>query len=251
MSNTTTKNGRLGNQIIRNIAVSFISKKHNLFVEYANYELIQKIGIPLFVGENKYNNTIKLTDDNYFDILNKIQLKSNVDPNKNYFQTKEITDIIHNYLNQEEVENKITNNNPYKSRYGNNNDCFIHIRLSGVEKWNLGFEYYDSILSKLVIDIIYIATDSNNHEIIKQLRQKYKNIKLIGNDLVDIIQFGTTTKHVILSYGTFSALIGYMAYYSNVYYKKPQEKYAWDWNSINECNIFLDHSTKIEKWNQL
>ena len=88
MSNTTNRNGRLGNQIVRNIAVSFIAEKHNLFVEYASYELIQKLGIPLFVGENKYNNTIKLTDNNYFDILNKKQLKSNVNPNKNYFQLK-------------------------------------------------------------------------------------------------------------------------------------------------------------------
>ena len=252
MSNTTNRNGRLGNQIVRNIAVSFIAEKHNLFVEYASYELIQKLGIPLFVGENKYNNTIKLTDNNYVDILNKKQLKSNVNPNKNYFQTKKISDIIHNYLNQDDLVNKITNNNPYKNRYNNNNDCFVHIRLGkSVEKWNPGFEYYDSILSKLVVDTIYIATDSNKHEIIKRLQQKYKNIKLMGNDLIDIIQFGTTTKHVILSYGTFSASIGYIAYYSNVYYKKPEEKYAWDWNSKNECNMFLDHSTKIAKWNQL
>ena len=151
MSITTNRNGRLGNQIVRNIVVSFIAEKHNLFVEYASYELIQKLGIPLFVGENKYNNTIKLTDDNYFDISNKEQLKSNVNPNNNYFQTKKISDIIHNYLNKDDLVNKITNNNPYKNRYNNNNDCFIHIRLGKVAKWNPGFEYYDSIRFTVIL----------------------------------------------------------------------------------------------------
>lgn len=243
--------GRLGNQIIRNIAVSLIAEKHNLFVTYSHYELIQKLGISLFLGKNKYNKTIKLTDDNYFNILNKEELKYNVNPGSSYFQTKNISNIIHNYLNQDEQLNKITNNNPYKNRYNNNNDCFVHIRLGDVAKCNPGFEYYDSILSKLMIDTIYIATDSNDHEIIKKLQQKYKNIILMGNDLVDIIQFGSTTKYVILSYGTFSAIIGYIAYYSNIYYKKPEEKYCWDWNSKNECNMFLDKFTKLKKWEEL
>jgi len=248
----TTPLGRLGNQTIRNLATSFIAEKHNLFVEYSSYSLFQQLGIHLFIGEKKYNNTIKLTDNNYFEILNKAELKSNVNPNRNYFQTKKISDVIHTYLNSEKIMNEIMNNNPYKERYNNNNDCFIHIRLGDVAKWNPGFEYYDSILSNLKVDTIYIATDSNHHEIIKKFQQKYKNIILMGNNLIDIIQFGSTTKHVILSYGTFSCFIGYFAYYSVVYYKKPEKKYAWDWNNErgDECNMFQNHSTKICDWKQ-
>ena len=43
MSTTTSLNGRLGNQIIRNLAVSIIAEKHNLYVNYCNYDLITKI----------------------------------------------------------------------------------------------------------------------------------------------------------------------------------------------------------------
>ena len=44
MSSTITqKSGRLGNQIIRNLAVSIIAEKHNLYVNYCNYDLITKI----------------------------------------------------------------------------------------------------------------------------------------------------------------------------------------------------------------
>jgi hypothetical protein len=49
MTSTTAKNGRLGNQIIRNLAVSLIAEKHNLKVEYCNKELIQKLGIELSI----------------------------------------------------------------------------------------------------------------------------------------------------------------------------------------------------------
>jgi hypothetical protein len=37
MTTTTYSNGRLCNQIIRNLAVSFIAEKNNLKVEYSNY----------------------------------------------------------------------------------------------------------------------------------------------------------------------------------------------------------------------
>ena len=206
----------------------------------------------MFIGENKYNNTINLTDYNYFEILNKNELKSNVNPNNNYFQTKKITDKIHIYLNSDKITNEIMNNNPHKELYNNNNDRFIHIRLGDVAIYNPGFEYHDSIISTLKVDNIYIATDSNNDYIIKNLQQKYKNIILMSNNLINIIQVGSTAKYVILSYGTLSCFIGYFAYYSVVYYKKPEKKYAWDWNNErgDECNMFQNHSTKICDWKQ-
>lgn len=52
--------GRLGNQIIRNIAVSLIAEKNDLYVVYSSYNLINNLGIDLFIGKNKHNNTIQL-----------------------------------------------------------------------------------------------------------------------------------------------------------------------------------------------
>ena len=45
---TTGNNGRLGNQIIRNLAVSLISEKHDISVQYYNKDLIYKLGICLY-----------------------------------------------------------------------------------------------------------------------------------------------------------------------------------------------------------
>ncbi len=58
--------GRLGNQIIRNLAVSLIASKYNLTVDYINKDLISKLGIDLYNGSNVYEITQYLNDDNYF-----------------------------------------------------------------------------------------------------------------------------------------------------------------------------------------
>ena len=72
---TTTKpNGRLCNQIIRNLCTSIIAEKQNLFVTYSSYDRITLLGIPLFIGTQKYDNTIMLTDDNFFSILNNLTI---------------------------------------------------------------------------------------------------------------------------------------------------------------------------------
>ena len=94
METSTGDFGRLGNQIIRNIAVSFIATKHNLYVNYYNYELIKELGIELFIGDMRYNRATQLTDDNYFLIYNRSQLKKNLDPRESFFQTKPIMDLI-------------------------------------------------------------------------------------------------------------------------------------------------------------
>ena len=139
-------------------------------------------------------------------------------------------------------------NNKYKERYNNNNDCYIHVRLGDMERWNPGFKYYDSVLSKIKCENIYISTNDNNHSIIKQIKNKYGNVKIMNDDLHDIFQFGSTCRYVILSYGTFSALMGYLAFYSTVYCLKHSIKYAWDWNLADTCNMFTNKATKIEKW---
>jgi len=93
MTSTTKNNGRLGNQIIRNLAVSLLAEKNNLKVDYCNKDLINKLGIELFSGNNSYNSIQYLTDDNYFTIYNSDKLNYNLNPNNNYFQTKEITNF--------------------------------------------------------------------------------------------------------------------------------------------------------------
>lgn len=246
----TSGNGRLCNQIIRNIATSLIAEKFDLYVEYNNHEIMKKIGLNLFVGSKKYKNTIRLSDNNYFKILESNKLESNINPNNNYFQTKKITHFIHDHIKN--IQKKIIDMNPNKNLYNRNNDCFIHIRLGSVEKFNPGFKYYDDIISSVNPCKIYLATDSIEHKINKKLKDKYKQ-KLIfmDDDLLGIFQLGSTCKYVILSYGSFSAFIGYISFFSKVYYKKIDEKTAWDYNQKTEHNMFDNHRSNIEAWKRI
>jgi len=224
---TTGNNGRLGNQIIRNLAVSLIAKKHNLNVNYYNKDLISKLGINLFSGDNIYKNTIKLTDDNYFDIYYSKKLNYNLEPNNNFFQTKNISNFLYNYLNNDKIKNNIILNNPYKRRYNRNNDLFIHIRLSDVSKYNPGIKYYIKAIKHIFYDNIYISTDEKNHDIIIKLLELYPNAILINFDEIPTIQFASTCTNIILSHGTFSTIIGYLAFYSNIYYPEYEIDKIW------------------------
>ena len=113
MSNTIEV-GRLGNQIIRNLAVSLLAERHNLSVTYCNHEKINQLGLSLFTGDNNHESTILLTDDNYMLLLNSPLLTYNIDPNQHYFQTKEITNLLYNYLHQDDIYNRIINFNPFR-----------------------------------------------------------------------------------------------------------------------------------------
>jgi len=244
MTSTTGNNGRLGNQIIRNLAVSLLAKKHNLKVNYYNYDLIRKLGIELFIGTNTYTTIQSLTDDNYFTIYHSDHLNDNLCPNNNYFQTKEITRFLYDYLHTEEIKSNIIRMNPYKSKYKSNNDLFIHIRLTDAAHFNPGISYYTNAIQAIErFDNLYISTDQREHNMISELLHLYPSAQVIDFDEINTIQFASTCKHIILSHGSFSATIGYLAFYSNIYYPEYDQNKIWygdmfsidGWNQIKYC----------------
>jgi hypothetical protein len=232
---TTGLNGRLGNQIIRNLAVSLLAEKHNLKVNYINKDLINKLGIELFSGNNIHNSFQYLTDDNYFTIYNYHELKYNLYPNNSFFQTKEITNFLYNYLHTDKVKSNIIVNNEFKERYNKNNDLFIHIRLSDAAQWNPGITYYVNAVKHINFDKLYISTDDKNHNIVTTLLQLYQSSELINFDEINTFKFASTCKHIVLSHGSFSAIIGYLSFFSNVYYPEYELDKIWygDMFSIN------------------
>ena len=227
MTTTTEHNGRLGNQIIRNLAVSLIAEKFNLQVNYSNKHLINTLGIELFNGSNNHNYTIQLNDANYFSIYNSNSLNYNLYPNDHFFQTKEIIEVLYTHLNTYKIKNNIINTNSYKDRYSQNNDLFIHIRLTDATKYNPGINYYLNTINNIRFDNLYIATDDKTHEFISIILAKYPNATILEYDEIHTIQFGSTCKNIILSHGSFSAVIGYIAFYSNIYYPEYEADKMW------------------------
>ena len=221
MTTTTQYNGRLCTQIIRNLAVSQIAAKNNLFVEYSSYEEMKQLGIDVFIGKQKYDKTIPLTDNNYFSIYDQ-KIRYNLNPNKDYFQTKEIIHILYKHI--QSVKNTIIEKNPFKVRYQKNNDVCVHVRLT---QFNPGAQYYLNTLSSLSFDRLYLTTDDPTHSIITQILQKYPKAIPFKLDEVQTLQFASTCKYVVLSNGPFSAVIGYLAFFSTVYYCKIDPTRLW------------------------
>jgi hypothetical protein len=226
----------LGNQIIRNLAVSFIAEKNDLYVDYSCYDKITNLGIPLFIGSKKHNETKVVNDENFIETLSKNSLDCNLYPNDSYFQTKEIINIIYNYLHKEEIKKNIIEKNPFKDRYNKNNDLLIHIRLTDVSHYNPGINYYLETIDNIHFDNMYIATDEPTHDIIQNIITRHPNAKIIDYDETRTIQFSSTCKSVILSNGTFSAIIGYLSFFSTVYYPKYKKMWHGDIFSIPSWN---------------
>jgi hypothetical protein len=232
MSFTTSENGRLGNQFIRNLAVSMVARKHDLIVNYCNATFFDNLGLDLYSGNQSFDSMTKLTDENFFDILNAESCCTNLDSYSGFFQTKEITNLLCEHLHSEPVKTRIMEKNGVRDRYGKNNDCFVHVRLTDVERFTPGIEYYLHALSQIQFDNLYIATDDIHHPIIREILTMYPNaLRMLHNEL-DTIHFGSTCKHVVLSHGSFSAVIGYLAYFSDVYYPEYTQMWHGDMFSI-------------------
>lgn len=227
MITQTKANGRFCNQIFRNIAVSLIAEKCNLMVDYVSIDLIRLLGIALYTeGTKSYADTIALTDANYMEIYNNAQhIHNNLNPNDDFFQTREISKLIHTYLKTQK-ENIIWAN-PFKDRYLMNNDVCMHIRLTDAAHHNPGALYYIQALNRIKSNNIFIATDEPTHFIINEIVKTYPTCKILNLDMIKTIQLASTCNHVILSHGSYSALIGYISYYSTIYYPKYDANHMW------------------------
>jgi len=217
MSTTTYKNGRFCNQIIRNLAVSLIAEKNDLYVTYSNYMAIRVLGINLFCGTKIYQDKIQLHEHNYFSLYNS-EVSTNLNSDAAFFQTKEITNLLYKHLTSGPVRNTIIMSNPFQNRYGTNNDVCIHVRLGDVCDQNPGVRYYLKTISDINFDNLYIATDTPDHDTIKKIMNMFPNAKILDYDEVRTIQFASTCKHIVLSHGSFSAMIGYLGFFSTVNY---------------------------------
>jgi hypothetical protein len=221
MSNDMSNSmGRLGNHIIRALAASFISEKNNMKFNYGPYyNIMTELGIKLFTdGTNMFDTVLNIKDkDLEYCIDNEINSNINVD--HSYFQTYYFSNYLYNYYKNPNNRESIIKANKFSVRYKNNNDVFVHVRLTDATQWNQGFDYYDRALSNLTYENGYIASDDLNHDICKRLMQKYNLSPIIYNE-VDTIMFGSTCKQLVLTGGSFSYAIGLFGFFSKVYYLK-------------------------------
>jgi hypothetical protein len=217
--------GRFGNYFFRNLLGSILAKKYDLKAIYKYQEIFDKLNIKLYSGNNYYNNSpIIIDDNNYLDFINGTININNKLLLFGFYQKPDFCKFLKNYFH-ENHRDYFNNNNKYYNR--SNNNLFIHIRLDDAEKYNPGFNYYDKVISSINYDIGYISTDTPNHKIVIDLINKY-NLELYDSPIEETLLFSSTCKNIVLSNGTFSWLIGFLSNKSNIYY--PSIKKEWHGN---------------------
>ena len=94
-------------------------------------------------------------------------------------------------------------------------------------------------ISNIEFNTLYIASDDLNHPIITSICNKYLATKKLHGNEIETIQYGSTCKNIILSHGSFSAVIGYLAFFSKIFYPKYDKDKIWygDMFSIDGWNI--------------
>ena len=222
-------NGRLGNVLIQNIAISLLSKKFDYKTEISNthYCLSEYdkniLGLNLNCGKILNQNFIKVNNSNFLDILKENTINYGLEC-EDFFETEE---FVLNY------KNEILNHFNLKYENENNNDVFIHVRLGDLTDFNPGIEYYREALKSFPFNKGYISSDTINHPIISNLIKEF-NLSLINISPVDTINFAKNFKNIVLSRGSFSWWIGFLSKSKNIIY--PKNYKIW----VNEIFVFSD-----------
>jgi len=209
--------GRLGNVLLQSVGIRLLATKFNLKVrEYNNEFNFDRIGFNKFSGENSFESTINIYDNDVMELLN----KSNIEENINFDGLFQLKEFVLKYKQDIKSSFDIT----YEDQ--NTDNVFIHVRLDDAEHVNPGYDYYKKCLEKTKFNIGYISSDSSNNYIVDKLINEF-NLILYQNNPIDTINFAKNFNKLILSEGTFSWWIGVLSKASEVYYPKYSEKPLW------------------------
>jgi hypothetical protein len=238
INNTNDHRARFGNLFFLNMCLHLFSQKYHLKSSYKYEKQFNQLGIYFYKGSKKYKKNLLLTDYNFESLLKSDVSPRNIIINNNvWFHKNGFCRLIQRYFTKNNLFERIRSHNKYKNRYNNNNDLFIHVRLGDVTgKTNHLLEYYIKVIDSNQFSKGYISSDSINHDICTNLIKKY-NLKIINKSEVETIMFGSTCKNIILSGGTFSWLIGFLAgENANIFYPKLKETWYGDIFSFSNWN---------------
>jgi hypothetical protein len=237
INTTVGHSGRFCNHVILNMFASQIARAGELKFEYSYLEQMMRLGLPVYTtGSKSYAHTVTIDNcDTTFHYFLEKPVEFNLDLQHTFVQNHEFSIYLYNYFHTPDVQSKIQEANPYKDRYGTNADVYVHVRLDDTAHANPGYSYYETALKSLDFEKGFVSSDSPSHPIVQDLLKNFP-LQLLEKDEVETIQFGSTCKHIVLSYGTYSWMIGTLGFFSNIHIA-PLEYNSW-------CN----QSFKMPDW---
>jgi hypothetical protein len=237
MNTTIGLSGRFCNHVFRNIFASFLAEKGEIKFHYSFLKEITELGIPLYTeGTQVYTKQAFIPGENFMRCL-----EGPVDYNFSmiqcFAQDPEFAQRLHAWFRTPAVQESLMAANRHKERYHANNDVFVHVRLDDASAWNPGYAFYDRAITESGATSGYISSDSPDHPIVQGLIARH-NLQLVEADEVETLMLASTCRHIVLSHGTFSWIMGALGLFSTVYFA-PKPTVAW-------CgDIFVVDSWKI------
>lgn len=231
INNSNIHCGRFGNLFFINMFLNIMAMKYNLKCSYKYADKFKQLGIIFYKGANTYNTNLLVTEKNFIYLLNDEHLEpcNIIITNDVWFQTKFFCQILHRYFKLDKIKSKVINSNKYITRYKNNNDLFIHIRLGDVKHlvYN-NYIFLNNLILNTTYDEAYISSDSIEDNFCKKLIKKYKLRIYISNE-IETIMFANTCNNIIMTGGTFSWMLGFLGFFTtNIYYLKLPKTWNGD-----------------------
>jgi hypothetical protein len=230
-------NGRLGNHMFRNFAAWCVAKRQKIPVTFSNSAFLE-LGIVLDCPtgaseEPSVASPKSLTEDEAIQYAQYEYLAQCVSIDSIYCQNPY---FCHQFYREVQRQRKsICDANPFRDRYKTTNDAFIHIRLDDATQWNPGYEYYTRALTSArkqrPHSNVYISSDSPHHPLVQRLLKETSGVFFQDTE-IRTWQFASTCPSIVLSHGTFSWMIGVLAFDSTVIY--PARTSIWH-GTIYEC----------------
>jgi hypothetical protein len=245
VNSTIEAGGRFGNVFLRNMIASRIAQMNHLRFIYDRQDEMNQLGISYYTdGTSIYGNTLLINDDiidriafddeayrRYLSGNNIFFKMHDYDPfhqrDHAWCQTSKIARFVKDQVDSQ--RERVITSNPWTDRYNNNNSVYVHVRLGDTVSlgFSIDFDYYDRALSWISFEKGYISSDSIGHDTCQRLIQKY-GLEEFHESEVRTVQFASTCKHMVLSSGTFSWLLGVFGFFSDVYYPKIKVKWHGD-----------------------
>jgi hypothetical protein len=276
--------GRFGNQFFRNMVAHFVCEKSHIKFTYGYNTWFNQLGITFFEAgsANLYPNdrqgfTIPENQVMHY-ITSAAPLKRNLNFNASvFYQDPKFCQYLRHYFEEPSRREKIRKSccilEASTSSVKKNNDIFVQVRLGDTAKWSPGLEYYELAITRAgaaagtgtsacaagtsagaagtgTSAAAYIASDSITHPLCQTLIKKYK-LTVVNANEVDTLKLAATCKHLILSHGTFSWLMGFLNmlihddhddHHANIIYPDYDKRMRVKWHP----NIYV-----FPEWNKL
>lgn len=204
--------GRTGNHILMYLMAQYIAEKYDLIfdIKFNDYENLKTLfDVSVYSGVNSYEIEHEVNDDNVLNLIENDTINHNVILN-GFFQSPLILGNPH----IKECYKKYIK--PKQMMSGS--DLFVHVRLGDIQnRHSLPYEYYRDSIQQVKFSSGVIASDSPHHEMVQRLRSEFGLDLLIASP-VDTIYYGSQSKNLVLSAGTFSFLSAFYSNNSKIFY---------------------------------